>query len=245
MLALPRGGVPVGFEVAKALVAPLDVLIVRKIGAPGHEELGIGAIVDGGDPHLVLNEEVVRSVGPRPAISRRKNASARRDRAAAAALCRGPAAAPVEGRVAIVIDDGIATGGTVKAALRGIARTIRRGWFWRCRSRRRKASPSSGPSATISCASQPPSRSTRWARITAISGRPKMRRSSGCSKKRNKGRRGAERRAVGMRRRRSGLVWIRVARIRAGRLGARPAQRAVAPPAQRQGGRHNPLVAPG
>src|SRR5947209_17377207 len=64
VLALPRGGVPVGFEVAKALGAPLDVLLVRKIGAPGHEELGLGAIVDGHDPQLVLNEDVVRVVAP-------------------------------------------------------------------------------------------------------------------------------------------------------------------------------------
>ena len=66
VLALPRGGVPVGFEVAKALTAPLDVLLVRKIGAPGHEELALGAIVDGQDPQLVLNEDVVRGVAPRP-----------------------------------------------------------------------------------------------------------------------------------------------------------------------------------
>src|SRR5205823_9263464 len=66
VLALPRGGVPVGFEVAKALAAPLDVLLVRKIGAPGHEELALGAIVDGQDPQLVLNDDVVRSVAPRP-----------------------------------------------------------------------------------------------------------------------------------------------------------------------------------
>jgi putative phosphoribosyl transferase len=66
VLALPRGGVPVGFEVAKALAAPLDVLLVRKIGAPGHEELGLGAIVDGHDPQLVLNDEVIRAVQPPP-----------------------------------------------------------------------------------------------------------------------------------------------------------------------------------
>src|SRR5438309_10750062 len=66
VLALPRGGVPVGFEVAKALSAPLDVLLVRKIGAPGHEELGLGAVVDGHDPQLVLNEDVIRSVAPPP-----------------------------------------------------------------------------------------------------------------------------------------------------------------------------------
>src|ERR1051325_11978648 len=66
VLALPRGGVPVGFEVAKALAAPLDVLLVRKIGAPGHPELGLGAIVDGDDPQLVLNDDVLRSVHPPP-----------------------------------------------------------------------------------------------------------------------------------------------------------------------------------
>src|ERR1700736_5050128 len=66
VLALPRGGVPVGFEVAKAFAAPLDVVLVRKIGAPGHEELGLGAIVDGDDPQLVLNDDVIRSVMPPP-----------------------------------------------------------------------------------------------------------------------------------------------------------------------------------
>src|SRR5216110_1542330 len=66
VLALPRGGVPVGFEVAQALGAPLDVLLVRKIGAPGHEELGLGAVVDGQDPQLVLNPDVMRSVAPPP-----------------------------------------------------------------------------------------------------------------------------------------------------------------------------------
>src|SRR5438045_7118364 len=66
VLALPRGGVPVGFDVAKALAAPLDVLLVRKIGAPGHEELGLGAVVDGHDPQLVLNEDLVRTVAPPP-----------------------------------------------------------------------------------------------------------------------------------------------------------------------------------
>ena len=66
ILALPRGGVPVAFEVAKALGAPLDVLIVRKIGAPGHEEFGLGAVVDGSDPQVVLNDEAMRIVEPPP-----------------------------------------------------------------------------------------------------------------------------------------------------------------------------------
>ena len=63
-LALPRGGVPVGLEVARALGAELDVLIVRKIGAPFHEELGIGAVVDGSPPQTVLNQELAKRVPP-------------------------------------------------------------------------------------------------------------------------------------------------------------------------------------
>jgi putative phosphoribosyl transferase len=123
VLALPRGGVPVGFEVAKALGAPLDVLLVRKIGAPGQEELGLGAIVDGHDPQLVLNEEIIRVVAPPPgyieAEVRRQLAEIERRRQHYAGD-RPPI--PVDRRVVIVVDDGIATGGTVKAALRGVAR---------------------------------------------------------------------------------------------------------------------------
>src|SRR5678816_4261713 len=66
VLAVPRGGVPVGFEVAQALAAPLDVLLVRKIGAPGQAELGLGAVVDGAEPQLVLNDEIVRRIRPPP-----------------------------------------------------------------------------------------------------------------------------------------------------------------------------------
>ena len=123
VLALPRGGVPVGFEVAKALAAPLDVLLVRKIGAPGHEELGLGAVVDGHDPQLVLNEDLVRAVGP-PAgyieAEEQRQLVAIERRRQQYLGDRSPVA--VEGRTVIVVDDGIATGATVKAALRGLAR---------------------------------------------------------------------------------------------------------------------------
>jgi putative phosphoribosyl transferase len=121
VLALPRGGVPVAFEVARALDADLDLLFVRKLGAPGYEELGIGAVVDGADPQLVLNEEVVRQLAPSPNYVRsemqRQLAEIERRRHA---YLGNRAPMPVDGRTVILVDDGIATGGTVKAALKGL-----------------------------------------------------------------------------------------------------------------------------
>ncbi len=118
VLALPRGGVPVAAEVASALDAPLDIILVRKIGVPFQPELAMGAVVDGGAPLVVRNEDVIRMAGISAA-----DFQAIRDRELAEIERRrqlymgGRAPVEVAGRTAIVIDDGIATGATTRAAL--------------------------------------------------------------------------------------------------------------------------------
>ncbi|KQX20050.1 MULTISPECIES: phosphoribosyltransferase [unclassified Sphingomonas] len=121
VLALPRGGVPVAYEVARALDAELDLLFVRKLGAPGYEELGIGAVVDGADPQLVLNEDIVRQFAPSPNYIRAEmqRQLAEIERRRRVYLGNG-APIRVDGRTVILVDDGIATGGTVKAALKAL-----------------------------------------------------------------------------------------------------------------------------
>jgi len=116
VLALPRGGVPVGFEVAQALNAPLDVFVVRKLGVPGQEELAMGAIATGGV--RVLNDDIVGYLGLSEevidrVVAREKKELERRER-----IYRGDNAAPlVRGRTLILIDDGLATGSTMRAAV--------------------------------------------------------------------------------------------------------------------------------
>jgi predicted phosphoribosyltransferase len=116
VLALPRGGVPVGYEVARALGAPLDVFLVRKLGVPGREELAMGAIASGGVP--VLNDEVVNALGiSREEIEQVAAAEEeeleRRERA-----YRGDRRPPdVRGRTVILVDDGLATGSSMRAAV--------------------------------------------------------------------------------------------------------------------------------
>ena len=121
VLALPRGGVPVGYEVARALYAPLDVFIVRKLGVPGHEELAMGAIASGGI--TVLNESVIESLGiPRQAIERvigEEQAELRR-REREYRDDRPPPA--IQGRHVFLIDDGLATGSTMRAGALAIRR---------------------------------------------------------------------------------------------------------------------------
>lgn len=129
VLALPRGGVPVAFEVAQALAAPLEVVLVRKIGAPGHPELGLGAVVDGANPQVVLNDDIVELLAPDPAYVEAETRRQIEEIERRKLIYRGDRPpVEVEGRTAIVVDDGIATGGTVKAVLRALggARPARR-----------------------------------------------------------------------------------------------------------------------
>lgn len=116
VLALPRGGVPVAAEVARALGAPLDILLVRKIGAPNAPEFAIGAVVDGGAPIVVRNEHAAGAASEAQfrAICARELAEIERRRK----LYRGNRPAPdPKGRTVIVVDDGLATGSTMRAAL--------------------------------------------------------------------------------------------------------------------------------
>ena len=119
VLALPRGGVPVGYEVARALEAPLDVFLVRKLGVPGHRELAMGAIASGGV--RVLNEDVVGWYGITPAaieqVAREEQVELeRRERA----YRNGRPPIPLEGRTVVLVDDGLATGSTMRAGVQAI-----------------------------------------------------------------------------------------------------------------------------
>jgi predicted phosphoribosyltransferase len=121
VLALPRGGVPVAFEVARALGAPLHVFLVRKVGVPGHEELAMGAIASGGV--VVLDERLVRALGIDEAALQRAVAAEARELERRAAAYDGNREQPrLEGKTVILVDDGLATGATMHAAALAVRR---------------------------------------------------------------------------------------------------------------------------
>jgi predicted phosphoribosyltransferase len=119
VLALPRGGVPIGFEVAQALDVALDVFLVRKLGVPGREELAMGAIASGGV--RVLNDEVVRALRIPPGIIDAVAADEQAELERREQAYRDGRPAPdVRGRVAILVDDGLATGSSMRAAVEAL-----------------------------------------------------------------------------------------------------------------------------
>ena len=121
VLALPRGGVPVGFEVAEALHAPFDVFVVRKLGLPGQEELAMGAIASGGI--CVLNDDVVRTLDVPPDIIKAAVVEQQRELTRRERKYRDDLPPPeVRGRTVILVDDGLATGSTMRAAIAALRR---------------------------------------------------------------------------------------------------------------------------
>lgn len=121
IIALPRGGVPVGYEIAKGLEAELDIIIVRKLGAPYNPELAVGALVEGEPPQVVRNENIIEYLGVteeflQESIKQQNEEIVRRQK-----LYReGKVITNPEDRTVILVDDGIATGATMKVALKGI-----------------------------------------------------------------------------------------------------------------------------
>ena len=121
VLGVPRGGVPVAFEVARALNAPLDVIIVRKLGAPGEPELGVGAVVDGDHPETILNRELMSALRvSRDYLEREIHNQLKEIQRRNLVYRAGRARIELKDRIVILVDDGIATGGSIRAALRGI-----------------------------------------------------------------------------------------------------------------------------
>jgi putative phosphoribosyl transferase len=123
VLGIPRGGLPVAREIADALAAPLDVIVVRKLGAPGQPELGIGAVVDGDHPRAIFNQDIIEHLGVEDEyinaeIARQLKEVQRREMA----YRGGRPKVPLAGKTVIVVDDGIATGSSTRAALRGVRR---------------------------------------------------------------------------------------------------------------------------
>jgi len=121
VLALPRGGVPVGFEVAQELDAPLDVLLVRKIGVPWQPELALGAVVDGADPQVLINEGLASELAIERSYIASETARQLSEIERRRRIYLGDRPPPaLSGRTIIIVDDGIATGSTARAALRAV-----------------------------------------------------------------------------------------------------------------------------
>ncbi|MHB8231484.1 MAG: phosphoribosyltransferase [bacterium] len=121
VIGLLRGGVPVAYEIANILKAPLDVALVRKIGAPDQEELAIGAIVDGKNPKVYLNESLISRIGiPEGYIDRVKKIKLEEIRKREKIYRRGEEKIDVRGKIAIIVDDGIATGASIRVAIEAL-----------------------------------------------------------------------------------------------------------------------------
>lgn len=171
VLGLPRGGVPVVYEVAMALEAPLDVIVVRKLGVPFQPELGMGAIGEGGA--RVINQDVVLaasvSQAELAAVEQREQAELERR---AHRFRSGRPRLDLEGRTALIVDDGIATGSTAKAACQVARQLGERGWSWRRRWHRPEPSDDSLTAPTSSSSWTPPRRSSASASSTPTSPKP-------------------------------------------------------------------------
>lgn len=123
VLALPRGGVPVAVEIARALEAPLDLVLVRKIGVPYQRELAAAAVVDGGNAEIVTNDEVMAAAGLSSAnIEAMAKDELREIERRRQIYLEGRKRTPLEGRVLILVDDGIATGASLRAAITALQR---------------------------------------------------------------------------------------------------------------------------
>ncbi len=121
ILALPRGGVPVAHEIARELQAPLDILLIRKIGAPGHEEFALGAVVGGADPQWVMDEEAMRLFDPPPGwFEQQLEEELREIERRRALYCGIRVPISPEGRDVVLVDDGLATGSSVRVALQSL-----------------------------------------------------------------------------------------------------------------------------
>lgn len=123
VLGLPRGGVEVGFEIARALQAPLDIVLVRKLGAPGYEELAIGAVAEGDPPEVLIDEPMSSALGVPKRTLERMEGAALREIERRRRLYAGDRAPPgMAGRTVVIADDGIATGATTLVGLRAVRR---------------------------------------------------------------------------------------------------------------------------